>query len=526
MTMLLNIGSTIQDDKSNKYILDDIIGQGGFGYVYKAHRIGDNSIFAVKTTFPSFGDSSSANAFKNEIQSAAKVRGENVISYEYVHDGETFLDFPPYIIMEYANGGTLRSTLEELIKNHTMLENAVLIDFFKQLASGMEDINRVLVHRDVKPDNILKCGSTWKISDFGLAKIAVEGTRSMTFKGAGTPLYMAPEAWDFSKNTIQMDIYSMGIIFYQLATLHYPYNPSPQSNEECREAHMYRAITRVDQFNSALPQSLISLINRMLMKKANQRFASWGEILQLLDQQTEPVTAVDQIVQSAIAYKNAEDVSLQNEESAIRQKQKKKSDFCKLVLSQAENEIISLLQEFAEKYNAQYAGCEKIVLSKEKYSDERFAWEMRISQTKAITIEMEAILKENFRRNLPPDPFADLYDEPYALHRPPRTENYIPQYRQKNILAWGKVSNQKNLGFNILLIECDDLYGDWLIMQNKNNLSLLAAGKERKEPFAFELQELPKEIINVQALHSYRSEFESFNSDAFVKLINQLAFAL
>ena len=134
----------------------------------------DVSIFAVKTTFPSFGDSSSANAFKNEIQSAAKVRGENVISYEYVHDGETFLGFPPYIIMEYANGGTLRSTLEELIKNHTMLENVVLIDFFKQLASGMEDINRVLVHRDIKPDNILKCGSTWKISDFGLAKIAVE----------------------------------------------------------------------------------------------------------------------------------------------------------------------------------------------------------------------------------------------------------------------------------------------------------------------------------------------------------------
>lgn len=524
--MLLNIGSIIQDDKSNKYILDDVIGQGGFGYVYKAHRINDNSIFAVKTTFPSFGDSSSADAFRNEIRSAARIRGKNVIRYEYVHDGETFPGLPPYIIMEYADGGTLRSVLMQLSQNHKMVETAVLIDCFKQLALGMDEVDRTLVHRDIKPDNILICGNTWKVSDFGLAKIATEGTRTMTFKGAGTPLYMAPEAWDFSKNTIQMDIYSMGIIFYQLATLHYPYNPFPQSNEECRDAHMYRAITRIEQFNSALPQSLISLINRMLMKKANQRFDNWGEILQLLDQQTGPVTAVDQIVQSAIAYKNAEDISRQNEESAIRQKQKKKSDFCKLVLSQAENEVISLLEEFAEKYNAQYAGCEKIVLSKEKYSDERFTWEMRISQTKVITIEMEAILKENFRRNLPPDPFADLYDEPYAFHRTPRTENYIPQYRQKNILAWGKVSNQNNLGFNILLIECDDLYGDWLIMQNKNNLSLLVAGKERKEPFAFELQELPKEIINVQATHSYRSNFESFSIDSFVKLINQLAFAL
>lgn len=325
--MPLNIGSIIQDDKSNKYILDDVIGQGGFGYVYKAQRINDNSIFAVKTTFPSFGDSSSADAFKNEIRSAARIRGENVIRYEYVHDGETFPGLPPYIIMEYADGGTLRSVLKQLSQNHKMVETAVLIDCFKQLALGMDEVNRTLVHRDIKPDNILICGNIWKVSDFGLAKIATEGTRTMTmtFKGAGTPLYMAPEAWDFSKNTIQMDIYSMGIIFYQLATLHYPYNPSPQSNEECKDAHMYRAITRIEQFNSALPQSLISLINRLLMKKANQRFDNWGEILQLLDQQTGPVTAVDQIVQSAIAYKNAEDISRQNEESAIRQKQKRKS---------------------------------------------------------------------------------------------------------------------------------------------------------------------------------------------------------
>lgn len=526
MAMLLNIGSTIQDDKNNKYILDDIIGQGGFGYVYKAHRIDDNSIFAVKTTFPSFGDSSSADAFKNEIRSAAKIRGENVIRYEYVHDGEIFPGFPPYIIMEYADGGTLRSALEQLSRNHKMVENAALIDCFKQLAHGMDEVNRVLVHRDIKPDNILLCGNTWKISDFGLAKIAVEGTRTMTFKGAGTPLYMAPEAWDFSKNTVQMDIYSMGIIFYQLATLHYPYNPFPHSRDECRDAHMYRAITRADQFNSALPQSLISLINRMLTKKATQRFCSWSEILQLLDQQTDPVSAVDQIVQSAIAYKNAEDVSQQNQESAIRQKQKEKSDFCKLVLSQAENEIILLLEEFTEKYNTQYAGHEKILLSKKIISEERFFWEMRISQTKAITIEMEAILKENFRRKLPPNPFADLYDEPYAFQRTSRTENYIPQYRQKNILAWAKVSNQKSLGFNILLIENDGLYGDWLIMHNKNNFSFCAAGMERKEPFAFELIELPKEIVNVQATHLYRSEFEAFSGESFVKLINLLAYAL
>ena len=64
--MILNIGSTLIDGDKRKYVLDDIIGQGGFGYVYKAHREDDGGIFAIKTTLPSFFDKSSEDAFKNE----------------------------------------------------------------------------------------------------------------------------------------------------------------------------------------------------------------------------------------------------------------------------------------------------------------------------------------------------------------------------------------------------------------------------------------------------------------------------
>lgn len=80
-------------------------------------------------------------------------------------------------------------------------------------------INAELVHRDIKPENILVSNDVLKISDFGLAKIASESTRTMSFKGYGTIPYIAPEAWNSDKNTIQMDIYSMGIVFYELATL-------------------------------------------------------------------------------------------------------------------------------------------------------------------------------------------------------------------------------------------------------------------------------------------------------------------
>lgn len=117
-------------------------------------------MFAVKTTLPSFGDSASVQSFKNEICSATQVTGENVIHYEYVHDGDVLPEFPPYIIMEYADGGTLNTLLSKRKRIKKMYTNNELISIYKQLAKGMQQINYCLVHRDVKPNNILLCGST------------------------------------------------------------------------------------------------------------------------------------------------------------------------------------------------------------------------------------------------------------------------------------------------------------------------------------------------------------------------------
>lgn len=363
------IGSVVFDDKRNEYILEDKLGQGGFGYVYKAKRKKDNCTFAIKISLPSFNSEDDKISFQNEITTALKVQGENVIKYEYVHNGDEFENLPPYIIMEYAEGGTLNSILKDEMDDY--YDNDTLTNYFLQLANGMKSVNSILVHRDIKPDNILICNGTFKITDFGLAKIASERTRTMTFKGSGTPPYMSPEAWDFQKNTIQMDIYSMGIVFYQLATNIYPYPIEGNSPEDFKNIHLYSTATSPERVNRTLSPALASLINKMIEKSAKKRFNNWDEIVELLNKQNSCTTSHTSVVMKAITARNLEIEAKKKEESIRLQKKHEEESFKKKILSQFENDIISPLEEFIEDFNEQYAGDSIYGYFSNKYNNEK-----------------------------------------------------------------------------------------------------------------------------------------------------------
>ncbi|WP_277669087.1 serine/threonine-protein kinase [Caproiciproducens galactitolivorans] len=217
--MIVTEGTKLFDESNNSYIIDSVIGHGGFGIVYKAYRESDKKPFAIKTMLSSFESEQDYFSFKNEVKSAIEINSEYVINYEYVHDGNVFNKLPPYIIMEFANQGTLTNLFNVHVRKGEFFTNSELKEVFNQLAVGMLEINKKLVHRDIKMDNILLSNEKVKISDFGLSKFVNESTRTMTFKGYGSVLYVAPEAWKNEKNTIQMDIYSMGIVFYQLESV-------------------------------------------------------------------------------------------------------------------------------------------------------------------------------------------------------------------------------------------------------------------------------------------------------------------
>lgn len=514
--MFLNIGSVVLDSNGNEYKLVEILGQGGFGCVFRAERSKDNSIFAVKTSLPYFSDEEDKRLFQNEITTALKVQGDNVIKYEYVHNGDVFANFPPYIIMEYADGGTLKSIIKDEMDDY--YDNETLTTYFLQLANGMKSVNDVLVHRDIKPDNILICNDIFKITDFGLAKIASESTRTMTFKCGGTPLYMSPEAWDYNKkNTIQMDIYSMGIVFYQLATNTYPYQIEGNTPEDFKNMHLYSTATSPERVNLSLSPALASVINKMLEKSAKKRFDSWNEIIALLNKQSSCTQTHTSVVMKAITARNIEIEAQKKEESIRLQKKQEEENFRKKILSQFENDIMSPLEEFIEDFNEQYAGDSIHGFFSDKYNNEKcFSYEIRIDDRKFVKIDMMYCIDDRKEENNHHS-YDYWYEEPQYRNRDTKL-----LFKGKAVWAFGIIKNHNDLGINIILVDSGDIYGDWYIINNKNSSYGFISGEFKKEPFYLPFEEI-QEVLD-KTSYLYDSEIRELNSQDFLSQIENLAF--
>ena len=511
--MLLTIGSRIRDNSRNTYILDDIIGSGGFGNVFRAHRESDGLVVAVKALQSSFESNDALLSFQREIMQTGLVSSDHVIKYYYAHDGNTYTEFPPYIIMEYADGGTLAELIAAQKKRGELFDISFIIDSCTQLASGMDEISKYLVHRDIKPENILIKDGKLKISDFGLSKLSGDSTRTLTFKGYGSMKYVAPEAWNNDKNTIQMDIYSMGIVFYELATLEYPYRVSAGADLfEYRNAHLCTPIKDLSSLNSSLPPSLVSVIIKMLEKPIQRRFTDWSSILSALAVQPLPKNDFGDALRTALGKRNKADILLQ-EETAKREKKKQElEDHRRLIRSQYESTIFTPIRDFIAQFNKQYAGNSRFsdLTQESVYTEERFFHTVSTPSGNRITIETEIIFAHNHQRKVPIDRI--FRDSGY------RTENYIPQCQGRDILAWSQISDEAGHGFNLILLKAaESLYGDWYVLHNTNS----ALGRSsRTEPFGFSISELPKEITYINTLHIYDSKLTAFQTS---DLLNFLA---
>ena len=246
------------------YQILEKIGEGGMGIIYKAQDLKLNRTVALKflpravTT-----DSEEKQRFMQEAQAASALNHPSIITiYEIDEiDGEAFIS------MEYVEGGNLRKLLAE---------QTVSLDRFLEIALPVcEGLSRAhqrgIIHRDIKSENILLTGDGRpKLTDFGLAKLKGSGTITLAGKVLGTAAYMSPEQVQGEELDARSDIFSLGIVFYELLTGELPFKGMHPM------AIMYSIVNEEpltpSQIRKDLPRSIESIISRALQKNRDERY--------------------------------------------------------------------------------------------------------------------------------------------------------------------------------------------------------------------------------------------------------------
>lgn len=280
---MIGVGDTL----NGRYHLLSLEGEGGMASVYKAQDLKLKRTVAIKVLR---GGDQANEAFQREAQAAAGIPHPNIVAvYDIGQDGDT-----DYIVMEYVQG----PTLQELIQEEAPFRVGRALDIVTQICAAAEFMHqRGIVHCDLKPLNILVLADDQvKITDFGIAHRTDTGPLRSGVSW-GTPHYAAPELFSGKPITPATDVYSIGIILYEMLTGKRPFI-APTAAEIAR-MHLLNAPPPIEQSNPRVPRYVCQIIDRALAKEPDKRFRTAGQMGQLLksyrqrgDAATQPLAPV------------------------------------------------------------------------------------------------------------------------------------------------------------------------------------------------------------------------------------------
>ncbi|AEB76175.1 Stk1 family PASTA domain-containing Ser/Thr kinase [Clostridium botulinum] len=256
----------------NRYELLQKIGEGGMAEVYKAKCHLLNRYVAVKILKNQYSDNMEfVNKFKQEASSAASLSHNNIVGI-YDIGSENNIN---YIVMEYIDG----KTLKQIINENQVLKYDKAIEIASQIAKALECAhNNNIIHRDVKPHNILVTkDGTLKVTDFGIAKATSSVTITNSDKIIGSAHYISPEQAKGRFVDCKTDIYSLGIILYEMVTGKVPYDG--ESPVAVALKHVQEDVTPPIKVNPNIPESLNKLILKAVEKEPYKRYQSAHDIL-------------------------------------------------------------------------------------------------------------------------------------------------------------------------------------------------------------------------------------------------------
>ena len=279
----LDLTFSLGDRISNRYVIEERLGQGGMGVVYRAHDSLVDEEVALKFMKPQLLSTQKGQMnFIQEAQIARRLRHENIVA---VHDISWTSEGILYLSMEYLRGQSLRALLRKHRRERRLVEVRFSVSTIVEILAALEYAHRTVIHRDLKPENIIIMpGEHVKVLDFGLAK-AIDEDMLLTppsekdpTRIAGTFAYAAPEQKKHRAIDSRSDIYSVGLVFHELLTLRTPIDTP---------------VTVTDVRNDVSP-SLLSVLAQALSSEKEDRWPSAADfraqLLQAFEQSYRHVT--------------------------------------------------------------------------------------------------------------------------------------------------------------------------------------------------------------------------------------------
>ncbi|KMO99757.1 protein kinase domain-containing protein [Streptomyces roseus] len=266
-----------------RYQLRDLLGAGGMASVYLAYDSALDRQVAIKTLHSDLGrEQSFRERFRREAQAVAKLSHTNIVSVFDTGEGEVTFSGPgagdaavmPYIVMEYVEGQPLGSVLEADVRQYGAMPADKALRVTADVLAALEVSHEMgLVHRDIKPGNVMmtKRGLV-KVMDFGIARAMQSGVTSMTQTGmvVGTPQYLSPEQALGRGVDARSDLYSVGIMLFQLLTGRIPFDAD--SPLAIAYAHVQEEPVAPSSINRSVTPAMDALVARALKKNPNERF--------------------------------------------------------------------------------------------------------------------------------------------------------------------------------------------------------------------------------------------------------------
>lgn len=261
----------------SRYEILELVGVGGMANVYKAHDTAEDRAVAIKVLREEFQENEEfLRRFKNESKAIAMLNHPNIVKvYDVMMASET-----KYIVMEYIDG----ISLKEYIDQQGLMKWKEAVYFTVQILRGLQHAHdRGVVHRDIKPQNImLLYDGTIKITDFGIARFARAETKTITDRAIGSVHYISPEQARGEATDEKTDIYSVGIMLFEMLTGKLPFEADSPVSVAIKQIQSIPKRPR--EINPNLPEGLEAITIRAMQKDVNKRYHSAAEMLRDIDE--------------------------------------------------------------------------------------------------------------------------------------------------------------------------------------------------------------------------------------------------